>query len=1050
MRVHAGSVVGATLAGAAMVPVAAAVAQQAGCTGVPPTPPRFWRRMRTAAFTGAALKIVFATALIQGPSPALAQEATGGGGGNGLGSGNGGTGGDAGAVGASGTGTSPGGGGSAGTSTTPNGRDGGGSFSTGGGGGGGGGFSFTFSGSIATSSQGGAGGDGGSGGRNTDSGGGGGGAGGDGARISASSPVIVSATVTGGNGGSGGEPGTPAVFGGGGGGGGAGVDMQTANGLTINAAVTGGSGGAGDGNDGGGGGGGAGIILEQGGTLVINAAVTGGAGGPGSAGGGNGGAGVVANAAANVTVSASGFVTGGQASDVGSGGAGLTLSAGGTVNNAGTIAGGAGGETRGTGGRTAGGTGAGGASGLIPNTLLEGLGGAGIIGANLTVINSGTISGGIGGDGTTSFRANAISFTGGINTLQLQPGYNIVGNVVGTGSDVFQLGGSGSSNFNLSSLGSTQQYQGFATFSVVGGNWTLTGANTTAVPFSVTNATATVIGTFNDTSATVNSGGILVVNGTLNDPTINSGGVLSGTGSVGATTINSGGTLAPGPLGGIGSLTINGSLAFASGALYVVYLNPTTSSFANVTGTASLAGTVNANFASGSYLAKQYAILTAASGLGGTTFAGLTNTNLPAGFTDSLSYSGNSVLLNLTATLGALSTSGLPQNQQNVANGLNNFFNSGGTLRPAFVNIFGLTGGALTNALTQLDGEAATGGERAVFQLTNEFLELMLDPFVNGRGNVGGGGPALGFAPERDSLPPDIALAYASILTKAPPVSFEQRWTAWGSAFGGANRTNGEPAAGSNNTTASTFGFAGGMDYHVTPYTVVGFALAGAGTNWGLANALGGGRSDALQAGAYGISWFGPAYIAGALSFSNHWFTTNRSALGDALTANFVGQGYGARLEGGYRYAVLPAFAVTPYGAVQFQDFRTPAYSETDQTGGGLGLALASMNATDVRTELGARFDDPTVIYNKPLILFGRLAWAHDFVSNPFLSAAFEALPGGTFTVNGAPIPRDSALTTAGAQLFLTPQWTLLAKFEGEFAPGSQTYAGTGTLRYSW
>jgi outer membrane autotransporter protein len=365
-----------------------------------------------------------------------------------------------------------------------------------------------------------------------------------------------------------------------------------------------------------------------------------------------------------------------------------------------------------------------------------------------------------------------------------------------------------------------------------------------------------------------------------------------------------------------------------------------------------------------------------------------------------------------------------------------------------------LTGGGLTNALTQLDGEAATGGERAVFQLTNEFLELMLDPFVNGRGNVGGGalgGPALGFAPDQQAnLPPDIALAYASILTKAPPQSFEQRWTAWGSAYGGANNANGDPAAGTNNVRASTFGFAGGMDYHLTPYTVVGFALAGAGTNWGLANAIGGGRSDALQAGAYGISWFGPAYVAGALSFSNHWFTTDRSALGDALTANFVGQGYGARLEGGYRYAVLPAFAVTPYGAVQFQDFRTPAYNETDQTGGGLGLSFASMNATDVRTELGARFDDPTIIYNKPLILFGRLAWAHDIVSNPTLSAAFEVLPGGTFTVNGAPIPRDSALTTAGAQLFLTPQWTLLAKFEGEFGPGSQTYAGTGTLRYSW
>jgi hypothetical protein len=36
-----------------------------------------------------------------------------------------------------------------------------------------------------------------------------------------------------------------------------------------------------------------------------------------------------------------------------------------------------------------------------------------------------------------------------------------------------------------------------------------------------------------------------------------------------------------------------------------------------------------------------------------------------------------------------------------------------------------------------------------------------------------------------------------------------------------------------------------------------------------------------------------------------------------------------------------------------------------------------------------------------------------------------------------------------GAQLFLTPRWTLLAKFDGEFANGSQTYGGSGTLLYT-
>jgi hypothetical protein len=74
----------------------------------------------------------------------------------------------------------------------------------------------------------------------------------------------------------------------------------------------------------------------------------------------------------------------------------------------------------------------------------------------------------------------------------------------------------------------------------------------------------------------------------------------------------------------------------------------------------------------------------------------------------------------------------------------------------------------------------------------------------------------------------------------------------------------------------------------------------------------------------------------------------------------------------------------------------------------------------------------------------------HDAVSNPALTAAFESLPSANFTVFGAPIAHDSALTTAGAQLYLSANWSLIAKFEGEFASGSQTYAGTATLRYTW
>ena len=62
----------------------------------------------------------------------------------------------------------------------------------------------------------------------------------------------------------------------------------------------------------------------------------------------------------------------------------------------------------------------------------------------------------------------------------------------------------------------------------------------------------------------------------------------------------------------------------------------------------------------------------------------------------------------------------------------------------------------------------------------------------------------------------------------------------------------------------------------------------------------------------------------------------------------------------------------------------------------------------------------------------------------------FQSLPGGSFTVNGAAPPKDSALTTASAELKLAPNVSLAGKFDGEFAAGSQTYAGTGTLHLSW
>ena len=239
------------------------------------------------------------------------------------------------------------------------------------------------------------------------------------------------------------------------------------------------------------------------------------------------------------------------------------------------------------------------------------------------------------------------------------------------------------------------------------------------------------------TGATAVNAGALLVNGSIASSsglTVAPGALVGGTGFLPTTTIN--GALSPG--NSIGTITVNGNLAFGAGGQYAVEVSPTAADRTNVTGTATLAGNVLAIFAPGSYITWQYTILHADQGVSGA-FAGL-SANAPTNFNASLSYDPDDVFLNLTAALGK-SVNGLNQNQVNVATAINGFFNNGGALPPNFGPLFGLTGTNLATALSQLSGEAATGAQYGAFQLGNQFFALMLDPLVYGRG------PGVGIAP---------------------------------------------------------------------------------------------------------------------------------------------------------------------------------------------------------------------------------------------------------------------------------------------------------------
>jgi len=570
--------------------------------------------------------------------------------------------------------------------------------------------------------------------------------------------------------------------------------------------------------------------------------------------------------------------------------------------------------------------------------------------------------------------------------------------------------------------------------------------------------TLTLSGTNAYTGPTTVSAGSLVVDGSIAPSsltTVNSGATLSGSGTVGSTAINTGGHLAPGPAATPGSMTVAGSLTFQSGAFYNVQVTSATASITNVSGAASLAGTVQANVSSISN--KTYTILHSG-GLGGTTFNGLVISD--PDFLGTLSYTPTDVLLQLKAQLGV--GENLTVNQRNAANAINDFFNSGGTVPPAFEPFFRLNGNNLRAALDQVSGEAATGAQKVASQLTDQFLDLLLDPFVDGRcGIEDTDRPPLGYAPDCETRPSahEVADAPASRAAPGAPTEprvvatpYEPHWTVWATGYGGENQTSGEPVViGSHDLSARTAAFASGFDYRFAANSVVGFALAGGGTSWSLSQGLGGGNSDAIQVGIYGATRRGPAYLAGDIVFTNHFMSTDRLAYaGDHLQADFNAQSYGGRLEGGYRFET--AFVgLAPYAAIQTQSFHTPGYSETGTFADAFALTFASRNATDTRGELGARFDRAwSVNPGEVLVVRARAAWAHDWVSDPSMMPTFQALPGSSFTVYGAPMPRDSALTSLGVELRFADRLTLLAKFDGEFASHSSTYGGTATIRYTW
>ena len=264
-------------------------------------------------------------------------------------------------------------------------------------------------------------------------------------------------------------------------------------------------------------------------------------------------------------------------------------------------------------------------------------------------------------------------------------------------------------------------------------------------------------------------------------------------------------------------------------------------------------------------------------------------------------------------------------------------------------------------------------------------------------------GSASGFAAEPDdALPPDVALAYASVLRGRPPrrqasiplARLERR-------FGGSSQTKRRSGGRREQCQRKMVGgYAAAADYRVTPDHAFGLLRSRRWHQLELAQVFGTGRSDAFQAGHYGKSYFRAGLSVGRWPVC--WFTTNRMALGDQLIANPTGQSNAARGEPPYRYAlpitgVIVGITHPPALQVQ-QDFQTPSWGETDLSGGGFALRRLRCRGCD-RHERENAVGASTICKSLPICrLFCAVGWpGRDWPGQPIRrrkSAVFESLSG--------------------------------------------------------
>ncbi|HEV2513539.1 autotransporter domain-containing protein [Bosea sp. (in: a-proteobacteria)] len=639
-----------------------------------------------------------------------------------------------------------------------------------------------------------------------------------------------------------------------------------------------------------------------------------------------------------------------------------------------------------------------------------------------TTVSEGTLRAGA----ADAFSANSTFTVGTGTTLDLAGLNQTIGSLAGTGTVTL-----GSGTLTAGANNSSTTFSGKITGT---GGVTKTGTGT-----------LTLTGSNTYTGATKVSGGKLVVNGSLASSVTLDGGTLGGSGTIGGVSVASGATVAPG--NSIGTLTVSGNVAFASGSTYQVEVNAAGQSDRIVaSGSATITGgTVQVLAENGNYAAAtSYTILTASGGVTGS-FSSVTS-NL-AFLTPSLSYGSQNVTLTMTRNDTGFGpdgggTSGGGASGTYIAQTRNQGFiaiaaERLGVGNPVYDALISATAAEARAGFDLLSGEAHAQAVSVMIDESRLVRETILGhlrgPLLTAPGQQVAG-----------AFTADLPGRKGAIVMPAPVP--QPRYALWGTAFGSTGNTDADGNAASLSRRSGGALLGADVMLYDAPGSSLKVGVAGgySQSRFDLDARLSSGKLESGHAALYAGTRFGNLrFDAGAAytwSESDIRRQVQIRGFGDLLRLQRPGSVTQGFAELGYAFA-FQGIALEPFAQLALIRVSTDAGTER---GGAAALRVLSSDQTLGFTTLGLRAE--AQLGAMPLFARAMLGWRHGFGDlTPQARTAFVAgtTPAAVFA---APIDREALVAEAGLDWRISQATALGLTYSAAIGERSRDHALKGRV----